>query len=121
MRWVVYYTGTSYIQLLYDIPQYFTGEHCSCVDIAQLSMESLGPVHETSGQNLLLRLDVASVRSWRRAMAQAVGWPMAIHGGSLAPVSGQSTCHFWFTKQHQSCSHSISAPYSFINHPDPIW
>jgi len=36
-------------------------------------MESLGPVHETSGQNLLLRLDAASVRSRRRALAQAVG------------------------------------------------
>jgi len=87
LRWVIYYIGTSYIQLLYDL-QYSTGEHCSCLNTAQLSMESLGPVHETSGQHLLLRLDAASVRSRRRAMAQAVGWPMAIHGGSLAPVSG---------------------------------
>jgi hypothetical protein len=102
VRRVIYNTGTSYIQLLYHLPQYFSGEHCSCLDFVQLSMESVRPAHVACGQHLLLRCDAASVRSWRRAVAQAVGWPMVIYSGSLAPVSGQSTCLLWFTKQHSA-------------------
>jgi hypothetical protein len=83
---ISYYAGTSYIQLLYNLPRHFTGEHCISLKIAQLYMESVGPVPVTSSQHLLLRRDTASVRSRRRAMAQAVGWPMAVLGGRLAPV-----------------------------------
>jgi len=102
MRQVINYTGTSYVQLVYNLPRYFNGEHCSCLNIVQMSMESVRPVHVSSGQHLLLHRDAASVRTQRRAMAQAVGWPKAIHGGSLAPVSGQSTRHLWFTKQQRA-------------------
>jgi len=73
-----------------------TGEHWSYLNIAQLSMESVRPVHETSAQHLLLGNHGASVRSRRRAVAQDVEWPMAIHGRRLdwlqSPGSPRAIC-----------------------------